>query len=193
MWMLKFQHSSLVMLAAAGLLYAQDKPVRFGGEAKAGQEFHKAIGRGLVFVLKADDDGWMIEVQPEVPHGESCRNYSTVIAIPLRGYTANDLNVSYGVSAAEAVKRSPREVAFVMDGAACKREFERVTRLSWPQSYPEPEVREAREQFGSSAGGKATVRILQAKVSPSGELTGDKDLGKIDWIKFEVEITFLNR
>jgi hypothetical protein len=196
MCLVKFQHSSLVVLLACGLAIAaqaQDKPLRFSGDVKAGQEFRKPIGHGLLFVLKADDDGWMIEVQPEIPRGESCRNYSTVIAAPLRGYTANDLNVTYGVSAAEAVKRTPREVGFVLDGASCKREFERVTRLSWPKSYPEAEVREAQEQFGSSAGGKATVRIVQSKVSPSGELTDGRDLGKIDWIKFEVEIVFLNR
>ena len=172
---------------------AQEKPLRFSGEVKAGQEFRKAIGHGLLFVLKADDDGWEIEVQPETPRGESCRNYSTVIATPLRGYTPNDLNTSYAVSAEEAVQRSPRVVAFVLDGAACKRESERLTRLSWPKSYPEAEVREAQEQFGSSAGGKATLRILQSKVSSSGDLSGGRDLGKIDWIKFDVEIVFLNR
>jgi hypothetical protein len=196
MCLVKFQHSSLVVLLAGGLVFAahaQEKPLRFSGEVKAGQEFRKAIGHGLLFVLKADEDGWLIEVQPETPHGESCRNYSTVIAIPLRGYTGNDLNTTYGVSASEAVKRTSREVGFVLDGASCKREFERVTRLSWPKSYPEAEVRDAQEQFGSSAGGKATLRILQSKVSPTGELTAGKDLGKIDWIKFEVEIVFLNR
>src|SRR5690349_5815599 len=100
----KFQHSSLALLAV-GMLFAQEKvekPVKFSGEVKAGQEFRKPIGHGLIFLLKAeDDDGWIIEVQPEVPHGESCRNYSTVIAQPLNGYTPNDLNASYGVSAAE--------------------------------------------------------------------------------------------
>jgi len=196
MCLVKFQHSSLVVLLACGLVLAaqaQEKPLRFAGEVKAGQEFRKTIGHGLLFVLKADDDGWEIEVQPETPRGESCRNYSTVIATPLRGYTANDLNTSYGVSADDAVQRSPRVVAFVTDGTACKRESERLTRLSWPKSYPEAEVRAAQDQFGSSAGGKATLRILQSKVSTSGDLNSGKDLGKIDWIKFEVEIVFLNR
>jgi hypothetical protein len=176
------------MLMAAMLLSAQEKPLKFSGEAKAGQEFRKPIGRGLVFLLKAEDeDGWIIEVQPEVPRGESCRNYSTVIATPLNGYTPNDLNASYGVNAAEAVKRTPREVAFVLDGAACRLESERMNRLSWPKSYPMEEVEASKRGFGSSAGGHATLRILQSKV------TGAGDDAKIDWIKFDVEVTFLTR
>src|SRR5262249_51782040 len=106
------------------------------------------------------------------------------IATPLRGYTANDLNVSYGKSAADAVRFSPREVAFVLDGQSCKLEFERANRLSWPQSYPPVEVEASRQGFGSSAGGRASLRILQSKISGSG---GE---AKIDWIRFEVEVTF---
>ena len=46
------------MLLACGLALAsqaQEKPLRFAGEVKAGQEFRKTIGHGLLFVLKADD------------------------------------------------------------------------------------------------------------------------------------------
>ncbi|HXK04580.1 MAG TPA: hypothetical protein VMS37_19415 [Verrucomicrobiae bacterium] len=192
---MKFQHSSLALMLAVMVctLPAQEKPLRFSGEVKAGQDFRKPIGRGVVFVLKGDEDGWIIEVEPEAGRGQGCTNYSTVIATPVRGYTANDLNVSYGVAAAEAVKRSPREVEFVLDGDACKREFERLNRLSWPGSYPAAEVQEAQDKFGSSAGGRAVLRIVQSKVSPSGELVEGKDLGKIDWIRFEVEIAFPRR
>jgi hypothetical protein len=179
----KLQHSSLALLAV-GMLLAQEKPVKFSGEVKAGQEFRKPIGHGLLFLLKADDDGWIIEVQPETPHGESCRNYSTVIAQPLNGYTPNDLNVSYGVSATEAVKKTPREVLFVLDGAACRLEFERMNRLSWPKSYPAEEVEASRQGYGTSAGGKATLKIVQSKISGSGEDA------KIDWIKFDVEVVY---
>jgi hypothetical protein len=190
MCLVKLQHSSLVVMLAAAALYAQDKPLKFAGELKTGQAFRKTIGRGLMFELKPDDDGWTIEVQPETARGESCRNFSTVIAIPLRGYTGNDLNVSYGLSAAEAVDR-PREVAFVLDAAACKLEFQRANILMWPQTYTEPQVQEAQAKFGTSAGGKAVLRIVQSKVSSTGDLTKEgKDLGKIEWIKFEVEVAF---
>src|ERR1051326_2559949 len=81
--LVKLHHSSLILLAA-GLVFAQEKPLKFAGEVKAGQEFRKSIGRGLVFLLKADEDGCIIDVQPEAARGESCRNYSTVIAAPLR-------------------------------------------------------------------------------------------------------------
>jgi hypothetical protein len=186
----KFQHSSLALLAV-GMLFAQDKaekPVKFSGEVKAGQEFRKPIGHGLIFLLKADDeDGWVIEVQPEGARGEPCRNYSTVIAQPLNGYTPNDLNASYGVTAEQAVKRTPREVAFVLDGASCRLEFERMNRLSWPKSYPAEEVEASRRGYGTSAGGHATLKIVQSKVSGPGED------GKIEWIKFDVEVTFAGK
>jgi hypothetical protein len=185
--MVKLQHTSLALLAVS-MLFAQEKPVKFSGEVKAGQEFRKPIGHGLIFLLKPDDeDGWIIEVQPEAAKGESCRNYSTVIAQPLNGYTANDLNASYGVNAAEAVKRTPREVSFVLDGAACRLEFERMNRLSWPKSYPAAEVEASRQGYGTSAGGKATLKIVQSKVSGSGEDA------KIDWIKFDVEVMFMGK
>jgi len=56
--MVKFQHSSLVLLAV-GMLLAQEKaekPVKFSGEVKTGQEFRKPIGHGLIFLLKPDDE-----------------------------------------------------------------------------------------------------------------------------------------
>jgi len=166
------------------------KPLKFSGEVKAGQAFHKPIGRGLAFVLKPDDDGWTIEVQPDPPRGEMCRNFSTVIAKPLKGYTANDLDVSYGVSAADAVKEGPRELAFVTNEGDCKREHAWANRLTWPKDYSPEQLKEAEDRFGRSAGGWAKMRIVQSKISPSGELVDGKDPGKIDWIKFDVEITF---
>jgi hypothetical protein len=192
MCLVNLHHSSLLAMLAviACTVYAQEKPLRFTGEVKAGQDFRKSIGHGLIFLLKADDDGWIIEVHPENPGGASCRNYSTVIAAPLHGYTANDLNVSYGISAAEALKQSPRDVAFVLDADACKQEDRRLNKLLYPSSYPPAEIEEAQARFGTSPTGKAVLRILQSKVSPSGGLVEGKDPGKIDWIKFEVQITF---
>src|SRR5690349_12258348 len=181
MCLANFHLSSLAMLlalcAAGG---AQEKPLRFSGEVKAGQSFRKPIGRGLAFVLAGDEDGWLIDVQPEVPRGEACKGYSTVIATPLHGYTENDLNVTYGVSAADAVKR-PRMVEFVLDQAACRVESQRLEIVSHPGSFSDAEVESARQTFGTSPTGKATVRILHSKISAQ---------DKIEWIKFEVTITF---
>jgi hypothetical protein len=181
------------MLACAAAAMAQQpaKPVKFSGEVHLGQPFHKAIGHGLAFILKADDDGWTIDVQPDPPRGESCRNFSTVVAKPLNGYTPNDLSVSYGVSAEEAVKPERlRDVIFVLDEMSCKIEHQLSNRLVWPKDYPPEQVKLAEQRFGSLAGGKAVVKILQSKVSPSGDVVNGKDTGKIDWIKFEVEVSF---
>jgi hypothetical protein len=181
MRLVKLHHTSLaILLALCAMGAAEEKPLRFPGEVKAGQSFRKPIGHGLAFVLAGDDDGWIIEVQPEVPRGEACKGYSTVIATPLHGYTQNDLNVTYGVSAADAVKR-PRAVEFVLDQAACKLESQRLERLSHPGSFSDAEVESARQTFGTSPTGKAMVRILHSKISAQ---------DKIEWIKFEVTITF---
>src|SRR5262249_27678550 len=119
------------------------------------------------------------------------RNYSTVIATPLRGYTDNDLSVSYGLSAAEAMSRHTREIHFVLDEPSCKREHELASRLMWPNTYTKEQLKEAEERFGSTSGGLAHVRILDSKSSPTGDLTAaGKDLGKIDWIKFEADVVF---
>jgi hypothetical protein len=60
----------------------------------------------------------------------------------------------------------------------------------WSYSYPDKEVKEAEEEFKSSPSGKARFKILDSRVSAGGDIIEGKDVGKIDWVRFEVEITF---
>jgi hypothetical protein len=190
---MKIHNSGLLLILAFSLAsFSQDRTVRFQGEVSRGREFRKVIGHGLVFVLDPKNvDGWVITVAPESGsnHG-SCDDFSGIVATPFHGYKATDLNTLYAHTAREAVGYPQREFSFVLNEADCKRELEWGNRLLWSYSYPEKEVKEAQEKFGSSPCGKTRFKILASGVSAGGDILEGKDLGKIDWVKFEVEITF---
>ena len=181
-----------LLAACASTPFAQDRPLRFQGEVVRGGSFRKEIGHGLVFVLRPADDGWSIVVEPALGLGASgCSdNYASVIAVPMRGYREVDLAASYGNTAKEAVALSPRDVDFVLNAEDCKREADRRTKLTWPSQYTQKEVEEAEAKFATSTAGRAVLKVLDSKVSDSGVLVEGKDYGKIDWLKFEVVITF---
>jgi hypothetical protein len=168
-------------------LSAHAQPLKFAGEVKAGEEFRKPIGRGLRFEVYPTEDGWHIGVGPEKP--AQCDDFSEVVAIPLRGRQGSTVDTSYGVTAAEAVKRVYR-IDFVMDESHCTKESARRDIILWEYSYPEKEAKTALADFRTSPLGTATLRILDSKVNPTGDESFDKDLGKIEWIKFEVTVTF---
>ena len=138
-----------------------------------------------------DGGGWVIAIEPQSgSNDESCRDFSGVVALPLHGEKATDLSLGYGYTAREEVGYPPREFPFVLNEADWKREWEWGKRLRWSYSCPEKEVEEAQERFGSLASGKTRFRILDSKVSTGGYIVDVEDLGKIDWVKFQVEITF---
>jgi hypothetical protein len=177
---------TLCIMLVAAVAYAQ--PLKFTGEVKAGDDFRKSIGRGLYIEVVAAEDGWRIEVRPEKP--ALCDEFSSVVAIPLRGRQASMIDTSYGVSAAEAVKR-PYGVDFVLDEKLCTEESTRRDILLWSYSYPKNEADEALAKFRSSPMGTADLRILNSKITPTGgEVFDGKDFGKIEWIKFEVTVKF---
>ncbi len=179
-------------LLLSGVVCAQVRPLRFQGEVARGAAFRKEIGHGLVFALRPTNDGWSIVVEPVAGlEGTGCGdNFASVIAVPMRGYREVDLEATYGNTAKEAVALTPRDVDFVMNAEDCKREEDRRTKLTWPSQYTQKLVEEAEAKFASSISGHAELKVLDSKVSPSGVLVEGKDYGKIDWLKFEVVITF---
>lgn len=181
-----------LILSAACLAAAQERPLRFAGEVTRGTSFRKEIGHGLVFVLRASDEGWHIAVEPAAGLAATgCNdNFAGVIAVPMRGYREVDLTAEYGNSAAEAVALTPRDVDFVLTGEDCKREEDRRNKLTWPSQYTQKQVEDAEARFATSTAGHAVLRVLDSKVSPSGTLVEGKDYGKIDWLKFDVVVTF---
>jgi hypothetical protein len=186
---------ALFVIGSTGALFAQQRPLRFQGEVMRGGTFRKEIGRGLVLVLKPDDEGWTVAVEPAVKagvnQGAACEmDYAAVVAVPMRGYREVDLSATYGNTAQEAVALSPREIDFVLSADDCKREAERRTKLMWSYSYSAKEVQDAEAKFATSPEGKIVLKVIDSKVSAAGVLVEGKDPGKIDWLKFEVVVTF---
>jgi hypothetical protein len=182
-----------LLLACA--VAAQERPLRFEGEVKLGEEFRREIGHGLTLVLQpvgaGNPQGWTIIIRNgKGPSTAECDDFAWVLTPPYRGYNPRDLDTSYATPAREAVAISPREFQFVLNEADCRRESERVTRILWPYNYSDAQVKDAQNKLGSSPHGKATLIILDSKTSSGGQIIEGKDNGKIDWIKFTVEIRF---
>ena len=156
--------------------------MRFQGQANRGEEFRKEIAPGLICVLRPSEDGWNITVQPvQKPVApEGCDDFVWVVTPPYRSSNPRYLETSYGTSAREAVKWSPRELQFVLNVADCKTEGARVERVLWPTNYTDKEVSDAEAKLGISPTAKGVLTILDSRISTN----------KIDWVKLEVAITF---
>jgi hypothetical protein len=187
--------ASLLVCAAAILpAEAKDEIVRFQSEISRGHNFRQPIGHGLVLVLAAGDDGWTIGVSPQTVTERECGDFAGVVNTPFRNYNALYLNVSYGMTAQDAVEDSPREFNFVLSCAGLKRESTFVDRLimSSPAGMQptEKQVAEAEAKMGTSPQGHGKLWILDHKVSAAPEDIDGKNYGQIDWIRFRVEIRF---
>ena len=174
--------------------HAQDRTIRFTGQLKRGETFRKEINNDLAFVLVPNStdpgaiSGWTITVSPRGDHPKECDEFVWVVTQPYRGYNASYLDTSYGTTAEEAVKFSPREFNFVLNCSDYQVEEERVNRLLWSYNYTEAQVQEAQEKLGTSPQGSGRLWIRDYKISPAPKPAGDKNLGQIDSITFEVEI-----
>jgi hypothetical protein len=173
---------TIVLLAFISCAEAADN-LRFSGEVVRGQEFRKSLGSGLVFRLEPNDSGWAITVIPERAADPQCRDYVWVVTPPYRSSNARIINTDYGVKATEALKWSPRDFAFVTNCEDFKLEGDRVDRVLWPANYSEDEVRKAKEKLGTSSLGKGSLKIQDSTIASDGKL------GRIERIRFKVEIT----
>ncbi len=177
-----------------------ERPLRLSGEVSRGQEFHREIGAGLVFALTptAIDpgaiEGWHIEVfLKDRPKDQQCDEFAWIATPPFRSSNARYLDTSYGTKAEDAVKWSPREFQFVLTCDDYKRERQWVDRLLWQYNNSEEQVQEAYRKLGSSPMGKGLLKILDSRISPAEKAAGGDNLGRIDWLKFEVEISLPRR
>ena len=174
--------------------HAQNRNIHFAGQLSRGDKFRKEISKELAFVLVPNTSdpgaisGWTITVAPLSDHPSECDDFVWVVTQPYRSYNARYLDTSYGTTAEEAMKYSPREFNFVLNCPDFKQEEERVNRLLWPYNYTEQQVQEAQEKIGTSRQGKGRLWIRDYKISPAPKPAGDKNLGQIDSISFEVEI-----
>jgi len=186
----------LIFTALAGAsVSSQERPLKFSGEVSEGQMFRKSLGHGLDFVLaptrEPEITGWTVKVSPrDKPLDAECADFLCVVTPPYRFQNARYLDTSYGVTAQEAVRWSPREFSFVLNCADLKTESERVNRVLWPYSYSQQEVDEAQAKLGSSPIGRGKLWIKDYRITPGQESGESEAVGAIHWIKFEAEIQF---
>jgi hypothetical protein len=167
----------------------------FSGAVSSGQEFRKILTADLEFVLVP---GWQIAIVPRRPEGSGpppgrCDEFAAVVNGPYRAHRDLLIDVSYGWTAEQEVETSPRVFRFVTNCSDFRTEWERfMIALGSTPATPE-QYDKAVAQLGSNARGKGRLWITDAKVShakdgPDDQTPEGLKLGKIEWIKFSVEI-----
>jgi hypothetical protein len=167
---------------------AQNYVTRFTAEVSRGQEFRKEIGPGMEIVLKPTDSGWTIGIVPKT----KCADYDDwagVVNAPYRNYNALHLDSSYGITAQEAVGINPREFVYVTTCDDYKQEAKRLEIVMWPYNHTQQENNDALAKLATLASGKARLTILSAKVSPAEQEIAGKNYGRIDSLKFRLDVT----
>jgi hypothetical protein len=171
-----------------------DKPrcsagaICFSGQVAAGEEFRKSVNTEMEFVLAP---GWTIAVVPERPEGD-CQEFASVVNAPYRAHRALYINTTYGWTAEEEVSVSPREFSFVTNCADYRTEYERLIILMWPYAATARNYDEALAKLGTSPLGKGRLWITDSKTTHASD-TPDNKTGRIEWMKFAVEIILPQR
>ena len=141
----------------------------------------------MLFLLKPTDTGWMIGIVPKAQCVQD-EDWASVVNAPYRGYNSLYLDTGYGVTAKEAVDINPREFSFVVTCEDYKRERHWLEIVLWPYNYPRQEEDEALAKLGTSPLGKARLTIVKSKVSRAEQDIEGKNYGRIDWLKFTLDI-----
>jgi hypothetical protein len=157
---------------------------RFSGEVRHGEDFEREFGKGLLFVLRAENEpttpGWYIEIRTADKNPEV--ELSEAVTIPLRGFNPKYVSLSYGNTAAQVVAFKDRGFRFLTNPADLPAEGALRQILLWPPSKEEWE--KALEASGKSPQCDGSFRILDHRLtSPEGETQE-----RIEWLKFAVEL-----
>jgi hypothetical protein len=167
----------------------------YQGEVAAGQSFSRELGEDLVFRLNPEpaSGGWFIEVVPAHATAGTHQEYVWVVTPPYHFGNPRYLDTSYGISAREAVRTSPREFNFVLD----EQQYQKAAQLvdlavsSHPQDDPksqqqfEQDGREAMAALMNFPVARGRLWISDSRVKGAAR---QGDLGSIEWIKFKVEL-----
>ena len=166
-----------------------DKPtcsrgaICFSGAVSEGEEFRKTLNTELEFVLAR---GWSIAIVPKRPKGD-CEELASVVNPPYRAHRDLYIDASYGWTAEEETSASPREFLFVTNCTDYRTESERLNIVLWPYTASPQKVDEALAKLGTSLLGKGRLWITDSRISHAGA-SPDEKRGKIEWMKFSVEI-----
>jgi hypothetical protein len=166
-----------------------DKPecrpgaICFAGEVSEGQEFRKTLNPELEFVLAG---GFGIAIVPTRPEGE-CQEFASVVNAPYRAHIDIYIDTSYGWTAEDEVSKSPREFRFVTNCADYRTESARFRIvLGFADATPR-KYEAALATLGTSPLGTGRLWITDSRISHAGD-TAEVKLGRIEWMKFSVEI-----
>ena len=173
--------------------FGEDRCVRivFSGEVSA-DGFQQIFGE-LRFRLNPNSAGWNIEINPDDDTTPGHLDYSWVVNPPYRAYNALYVDTTYGMKADFAVKLSPRDFNFVLNGEQYDRAQKLVEQaiMSRPLEVHRSAAELAKEsidaidELKSLSLGKGRFTIADSRVNPSG---GAQDEGTIEWLKFRVEL-----
>jgi hypothetical protein len=167
----------------------------FRGEVSANQAFQRKFGDGLLFRLvpKGEQFGWDIEVVPDRPGDTSQSEYIWVVTPPYHFWNPRYLDASYGMSASEAVRSSPRNFNFVLNEEQYKKAADLVALAvtSHPQSDKrsaeefEKESQDAAKALFKFPVAKGRLIILKSRIGTSDE-SGKQSF--IKWLEFRVDL-----
>ena len=157
----------------------------FSGKVSEGEEFRRPIHDRMEFVLRPafDKKGWIIEISALGEAG-GCKEFASVANPPYRAHRDLYIDTSYGWTAEEELSISPRQFRFVTNCKDYQTEAARLDVVLWPNGAESRIVDEAMAKLGTSPMGEGRMWITESHASHAG---GDKQ-GKIEWMKFSVEI-----
>jgi len=152
--------------------------------------FDRKAARGLVFHLDPNPDvgsGWDIEILKKGDASDDRDDFVAVATPPYHLFNQRYLSTAYDYTAASAVALSPRHFYFVQSEADYKIADHEVNINIYPNHAISDEIDAADDQARKIQVGRGELLILDSRITPATE----KDAkGTIDWIKFEVRLTF---
>ena len=170
---------------------AKGKPdVLFSGEVASGASFEREIGNGLLFRLVPSPvgfgKGWDIEIVPKIVPSGGYSEYSAIVTPPYHFYNLRYLNASYDVTAKQAVAISRRTFQFAQTPEDMQAASVVVNSVIYSVDWPSK-----KDSLTAAASkvllGEGELKILQSRITPG---KNNEDLGSIDWLKFEVRLSF---
>jgi hypothetical protein len=170
---------------------AEKIDLHIAGEVTRGKVFQQDIGHDLVFLLApspgSSDIGWRIEIVPKKDPDDGPIEFSAVATPPYRMYNARYVEASFGTSAKDAVRITPRVFYFVQSVDNEHRAEECLNVTMYPTNVSDEEKVRVVEEQDQIQLGKGELRILKSRVGRSKTMT---DAGTIDYLRFEVDIEF---
>jgi hypothetical protein len=172
----------------------QSRVVRLSGEVLRGQTWEKEVRQGLFFRLVPAELGWTISLGSG---NGSDHNFAAVVTPPYRGinhlyiegwHFRNADNSGPNEAGPKNVNapQEVREFEFVRNDADYQQAFDALQKMLWSYSYSPREVAEAGELHERLQKGKGVLTIQEMRLN---NLEPGQQAG-MDWMKFEVELTF---